>query len=463
VIEYIKAYKAETSESKKGESEKFRQVYAFLVEKLIAQDAEHPKELEIVKKEFEQNELIYLPRKDKSWWKPGMVFWRDYSKTFGILRGYVEHEGKEIYPQETKRFFSLLEVTEAPTLNQALAVLEELRQKNNIDAIKKIVTKVYTYINDLLSHSAPEAVDWETKFFLTSNEAFSTPDNVYYNDDDEFSKGFQEKAEFLFIPYTSWISLQQFLKAAGFKSFSQNLSIRKNLEQISEVEAGQASTLIRVLAFAKTYLLNKNLETYERLQAEGVFNKAASLELYETINISLDLFLKKGKTETITVENYEKPAYYSPEENRLYTLRGVNILSSDVAKEISRMFKGAENEVFPFLSSILSQAGDEEMLEKQLRLFGIKEEETPYSEPGKIELMTEETTSETESEKPEQEKPGEDKLKEAKVELPKPSEPPKGLIDPDDYYPSKAKVYMPFKRTEGEAPIIVKEIKLTTS
>ena len=94
-----------------------------------------------------------------------------------------------------------------------------------------------------------------------------------------------------------------------------------------------------------------------------------------------------------------------------------------MAKEVSRIFKGVEREAFPFLNSV---------------------EHTPG----------------TEAEGQKQEKPGEGKLGEANVELPKPPEPPKGLIDPDDYYPSTAKVYMPFKRTEGEAPRIVKEIKL---
>jgi len=462
VIDHLKEYKAGTADAKKGEGEKFRQVYSFLAEKLKAQAAEHPGEVESLKKEFEKSELVYLPRKDRSWWKPSMVFWRDYSKTFGLLRGYVEHEGKEIYPQDTKPFFSALEVTETPTVKQALEVLDEFKQKNDAAAIKKIVTKVYTYVNDLLTHSSAieDDVDWKSHHFLTSNETFSTPDNVYYNDDEEYSKEFQGKAEFLHIPYSSWTSLQHFLKAAGFKSFSKHLSIRKNLDPISEVEAGQVAILIRVLAFAKTYLLNKNLEAYERLQAEGVFDRAASLEVYQTTKISLDLFLKKDETESVAVEDYEKLAYYSSDENRLYILKGVSLLSGDVAKEVSRIFKGAENEAFPFLSSVLAQAGDEATLEKQLRLFGIKEEETPYQETGKVELITEKPAPDTEAEKREQEKPGEEKQEEAKVEPPKPPEPPKGLIDPDDYYPSTAKVYTPFKRTEGEAPRIVKEIKL---
>ena len=461
VIDHLKEYKAGTADAKKGEGEKLCQVYSFLAEKLKTQAAEHPEEFESFKKEFEKNELVYLPRKDRSWWKPSMVFWRDYSKIFGLLRGYVEHEGKEIYPQDTKPFFSMLGVTETPTVKQALEVLDELKQKNDAAAIKKIVTKVYTYINDILSHSsAIEDVDWKSHHFLTRHETFSTPDNAYYNDDEEYSKEFQGKAEFLDIPYSSWTSLQQFLNTAGFKSFSQNLSIRKNLDLISEVEAGQAATLIRVLHFARAYLLKNNLESFERLQAHGVFDKAAGMEVCETTKISLDLFLKKDETESVAVEDYEKLAYYSSDENRFYILKGVSHLSGDVAKEVSRIFKGAEHEAFPFLSSVLAQAGDEETLTKQLALFGINEEETPYQEPGKVELITDEPIPGTEAEGQEQEKPGEDKLGEAKVELPKPPEPPKGLIDPDDYYPSTAKVYMPFKRTEGEAPRIVKEIKL---
>ena len=112
------------------------------------------------------------------------------------------------------------------------------------------------------------------------------------------------------------------------------------------------------------------------------------MEVCETTKISLDLFLKKDETESVAMEDYEKMAYYSSDENSLYILKGVSHLSGDVAKEVSRIFKGAEREAFPFLNSALAQAGNEEALAKQLALFGINEEETPYQEPGKVELIT---------------------------------------------------------------------------
>lgn len=459
VIDHIKQYKI-TADAKKGDGEKFRQVYSFLAEKFKMQIPEHSEEIESLKKEFEESELVYLPRKDRSWWKPSMIFWRDYSKTFGLLRGYIEHEGNEIYPQDAKPFFAFLGVTETPTIKQALEVLDELKQKDDVNAIKKIVTKIYTYINDLLSHSSSiEDVDWKNQYFLTGNETFSIPNNVYYNDD-EYSKEFQGKAEFLYIPYASWTSLQKFLNEAGFKSFSKNLSVRKKLDSISDVEAGKAATLTKVINYARINFLKNNLESFERLQAHHVFDLAVNMEVFEATKISLDLFLKKDETEIVSREGYEKLAYYSSDENRLYILKGVSHLSGDVAKEVSRIFKGAELEAFSFLSSILAQAGDEHTLAKQLALFGINEEEAQYQELGKVDLITEEAAQGTESEDSEQEKLDQDKLEDDKVELPKPPEPPKGLINPDDYFPSASKIYVPFKKTEGKALNIVKQINL---
>lgn len=458
VIKHFKETKNKAVDGKKREIQKFEEIYSFISEK-IAEQGQGNETLETIQKDFEENELIYIPRKDQSWWKPSCVFWRDYSKTLGLLRGYVEHEGKEIYPANTKAFFLSLGVKEKPSIEQALGILEELRQKNDIETLKRIVTKVYLYISDLLSHAQSEEVEWQKYHFLTKKGNYCPPAGIYYEDDEEYSKEFHGKAEFLYLPFSSWTNLSRFLKAAGFKSFSENLSIIKSLGAVTEMEAGKAEALIRALNLAGPYLLHKNIESYEKLQSEGTFEKLKLLEVYEAPQIKLDLCLNKNESETLTVNDLGKEAYYSQEENRLYVLKGTDLFSGAIAKEASRIFKGLENDVFPFLSSILTKANDEEALEIQLRLFGIqKEEGEAYSGPAKVELLPEEPKPETEKEEAKgTEAP---KGEEPTVEPPKTPEPPRGLIDPDEYYPSTGKEYTPYNKTEGEAPKVVKEIKL---
>ena len=96
--------------------------------------------------------------------------------------------------------------------------------------------------------------------------------------------------------------------------------------------------------------------------------------MYETSKINIDVSVKGNDLETFQVNEIEKEAYYSEKENRLYVLKNTNLFSEKVAKEISRIFKGAENEVFPFLNSVLPKAKDDEALKNQLTLFEIEEE-----------------------------------------------------------------------------------------
>jgi hypothetical protein len=459
VIRHLKEYKTNNKDEKKRDLEKFQEIYSFISEKLKEHEGEENELTEVVSKEFDENELLYLPRKDRSWWKPGLVFWKDHSKIFGPLRGYIEYEGKELYHPDLKNFMSSLGVKERPSIKQAIEVLTELKSQNNIDALKRIAVRIYSYINDLLSHNHEEQVDWNEHTFLTRNGNFCKPMDIYFDDDEEYSKYFHDKAEFLYLPFSTGIKLSSFLKSGGFKSFSGNLTITKFLDDVTEVEGSEVSHVIKAINLVKAYLLNRNLEAYESLQSASAFGKPANLEIYETSKINISLFLKKNDSETLQITDIEKGIYYSDQENRLYIFRGTNIFSEKVAKEISRIFKGAENEVFPFLNSILPKAKDDEALEAQLRLFGIEEE--AYASPEKVELLPKEEKPEKEEEVGSKEKKKEEQLQETPTVTP-PSTPKlrKDIIEPNEYYPSTLKEYTPYQKTEGEAPKVTRVIHL---
>jgi hypothetical protein len=448
VIEHLKDYRERNNESKKATTAKFEIIYSFLAEKI------DPLNLEEIRKDFNKHELFYLPRKDRTWWTPSLVFWRDHSRTFGQLRGYIEHDGKEIYPSKLKDFMLSLGISEKPSIQEALEVLDELR--DDIEVLKRIVTKVYRYIDEQLCHTHPDEIDWKEYSFLTKSGRFNPPDKIYYEDDDEYAKEFHDKVEFIYLP-VSWAGFRYFFKKVGFSSLAESLRIVKHLGQITEMEGSRAEKVKDALDFVKAYLVEKRIEAYETLTSDGVFYRLSDIEICETTEIKLDLSLNQDNTEPIMVLDIDKEAYYSREENRLYILEGISPFSSMVAKELSRLFKGAENDVFPFLNSILPAAHDEEALHEQLKLFGIEEREEEYAGPEDVELIQSEEKPEEEEEKPEPEKEDEEP---PIVEPPPEPKPRKGLINPDDYFPSKRKEFIPYKKIEGESPVIPREVDL---
>jgi len=459
VINHLKTHKENVNAKKKGELEKFKEIYLFLAEKVQQSQTEEGEPLKTIQKEFDDSALLYIPRKDRTWWKPRQVFWKDYSNTFGTIRGYIENEGKELYPQTLKNFMASLGLTEKPTIKQSLQVLEELKQRNDLETLRRIATKTYGYINDQLAHNGQEPVDWNEYTFLTAKGNLCKPLEVYFEDDEEYAKNFHEQTEFLHLRHTTFIRLSQFLNSAGFKSFSSSLSVTKHLGEVTEVEGGELNLLKKSLNLAGGYLLNKYPETYERLQSEGVFEKIPNFEAYEASQIKIDLFLTKDEAESLQGPTIEKEAYHSLQENRLYVLNGTNIFSEKVAKEASRIFRGAENEVFPFLNSILPKAIDEEALESQLQLFGIREE--TYTGPVKVQLLPEEEKTKTQEELSKDAEEEKEKLPDQTIVTPPITpKPRRDLIDPNEYFPSTIKELMPYQKTEGETPKITRQIDL---
>ena len=85
--------------------------------------------------------------------------------------------------------------------------------------------------------------------------------------------------------------------------------------------------MLKALDLSKKYFLNKSIEAYDSLQSQGIFDSLREMEVYETPSIKLDLFLNKNEFEIIAVKGIEKDSYYSEDENRLYIIKGTNLLS----------------------------------------------------------------------------------------------------------------------------------------
>ena len=461
VINHIKEYKEANFIITKSEVQKFETIYLYISEKIESLPENEQDKIKEIVKTFEKDELLYIPRKDKSMWNPKHVFWKDHLKTFGSLRGYIENKGHAIYNKELKTFLSKLGVNENPSIKQALGVLEQLKEQNDLQKIKIYISKIYLYINDLIIHDSTNNFKWENYTFLTRNGNFLPANQIYFEDDEDFAKELYDKVEFVFTQHTSWINLYYFFRRAGFKSFKQNLQINKHIGELREIEGGETAAIIKALELAQKYLLHNNIEAYDMLKSEIDPEILHDLEIYETTFLKLDLVLKQNSQLPIQSNGIIKEAYYSTEENRLYTLEGIALHSGYVAKELSRIFGSSAKDLFPFLNSMLPIIDQDDELEKQLSLFGIASDIENYKGPESIEFLTEEEKHETNNVDPsvKSAKEFEKTDKDGKPAV-KPPKPQKGLIDPNEFFPIKVTELIPYKSSEGESQKVAREIDL---
>ena len=460
VVEHLKEYKEGHPSLEKSQLPKFEAIYSFIAGETTGIGIGQAL-LPLIKNNFEDGQLLYIPRKDSTWWKPSEVFWRDQSKVFGNLRGYIEHEGREIYPPKVKQLFLEIGVPEQAGVEEALEMLEQLREKNDLEGLARVVIQVYSYINDLLAHDMSKGFDLGKFAFLTKDGAFHRPRDVYFEDDEDFSRYFYDRAKFISLPNSSWINFRHFLAKAGFNSFADSLSIKKQIESVQEVEGSAVDSIIRAIILTRKYLFGKNLDAFQSLDGEGAFDSLPSLDVFEASYISVDLTLRRDGQESTTVKGISREAYYSKEENRLYVLTILSLFSGIVAKELSKIFRWAGKEVFPFLNSILPVIEDDAVLKHQLSLFGLEDEDGQYEKPEKVEMHPTEEKAE-EGEKTEQETgdKAEENKEVKKVTPPEPPKPRTGLLDPDEYYPSQAREFVPYKDVEGGENQVGREIIL---
>jgi hypothetical protein len=465
VMSHLKAYKEENPLLKENKIEKMSAIYVFLKEKIdsITESDNKNNKIKEMQEIFSENELFYLPREDKVWWNPAHVFWKDCSEIFGTLRGYIEHHGTEIYNINLKEFFSCLGLVEKPSVKECLDILEELRVRVDTDLYKVVISKTYTYLNSIVKQGLIEEVDWNRDVFMSEIGHYLKPSELYYCDNDEYREHFGGKLEILWLPF-SWSNVKELLSVAGFKRLSRNVSVSKKFGSLKEIEGDIIRQLINRLLCVKNYLHKKDVELHSELQKEGVFQKIKELQAFETQEIVLDYILQTDNHETIVINDIKKDAYFSVDEKRIYKSSQTNLLSTQVAKEISMLFSPGEDDVFPFLDSLFSANSDEELNEK-LRHFGIRIEEAFLEEPS-------ETVKVIPSAKEAELKPetkGEEKILKKPVEEigKKPQLPQLGaepirydLINPDEFVFDTVEEHTPYIKIEGAPVVPVRTVKL---
>jgi hypothetical protein len=464
IVNHLKTFKEVNPHLRENKIEKMNAIYVFLKDKTdsIVEPENKSSEVKEIREIFNENELLYLPREDKVWWKPVHVFWKDYSKIFETLRGYIEHDGAEIYNIALKEFFLHLGLVEKPLVKECLDALEELK-RGNVDLHRGVISKAYSYLNEIVKLGLTEETDWSRDVFLSEKGNYLKPSELYYSDNDEYKEYFGIKLEILWLP-SSWSNVKEFLHAAGFRRLSQNTTVIKKFVKLDEIEGDVTLQLIQRLICVENYLQKKNVELHRELQNKGIFKKIKELQAFETPEIVLDYVFKTNNPENIVIKDIKKDAYFSFEENRIYKLNQTNLLSTSVAKELSKLFTPGEEDVFPFLDSLFSAESDEKLNEK-LRHFGIRIEEALAEEPYeavKIIPLAEEVKQEPET-KREKKKPKK-RLEEVgkKPQLPESEGQARryDLVNPNEFIFDAIEEHTPYVKTEGEPTLPIRTVKL---
>jgi len=449
VTGHLKAYKQKNPNPEESQIEKMGVTYGFLRDKIDGiQDLEYRNSvIQEIREVFDGCELLYLPRRDKAWWKPRHVFWKDFSDKAERLRGYVEHNGFPIYDASLKDFFLSFGVAERPLLKECFDILEDLRAKGDLDHCKRLAPKIYTYIDEVTKQDVGEGVDWDKAVFLSKTGQFSCPSELYYNDNEEYEDYFGAEVDVLHLPF-SWNNIRNMLQAGGFRSLSQNTSVVKKFGDLNEVEGDTVSQLIQRLSCIEHYLKKNDVELCQGLRNEGVFERIQELRVYQTPKIVLDYSLKPDDREPVRISDVEKEAYFSNDENRLYVSSPAGLFSTPVAKELSKLFAPGGHAVLAVLDSLFGAEGEEELGEK-LRHLGIEITDRFMEEPSdEIRLIPSEEEPEPEKLETEckarEEPPGKPQLPISETLVGR-----FDLIDPDEFVFDTIEERTPYTSTDG--------------
>lgn len=464
VINHLKGYKEKNPKPPENKIDKMSAIYSFLKNRIekIEETENRDKRIQEIQKMFKKGELIYLPREDRAWWKPVHVFWKDYSDVFGTARGYVEHDGSEFYSVNLKQFFLWLGVVDKPLVEECLVFLEELKGKANKALHKGLIQSTYIYLNEVVKQGLTRGADWERDVFLSERGQHLKPSELCYSDNDEYREYFADMIEILWLPF-SWANIRELLQSAGFGRLSENVTVTKKFGDLNEIEGKTTGQLIERLNCVRSYLRRKNVELYTELQKEGVFKRIITLHPFETPKIILDYLFKRDNPEPIAINNIEKEAYLSVEENRIYKSSQIGLFSTSVAKELSKFFAPGEDDVFPFLDCLFSADSEEELFEK-LKHFGVGTESSAFEEQYESVKIVPQKEIEGEP-KPERRAKKIKKPVEKRGEKPQLPESEFGverleLINLNDFVFETVEEHTPYLRTEGAPTIPVKAIKL---
>ncbi|MGC8886386.1 MAG: sacsin N-terminal ATP-binding-like domain-containing protein [Verrucomicrobiia bacterium] len=325
-----------------------------------------------IRNAFSEEQIIYLPNENNSYFTSKEVLWKDVSDIFGENRGYLEKH----YPELKQFFLCKLGINEKPKSSDYANLLINISKKNKIDEKdEKIIRIIYKELNNHLdpendNYSISEEQWWKDfiseHIFLTDKNTFCKNDNnIFVNDDPELYDLFKDKANiyFLKLPNNFYPQIQYFIRTANIKYLTKAVSIElvNNINKTNEDCLTKKIQTFAIYILQYLYTLDNNM--YNKLKNDGILDKIKNVTCY-----SVDKLEVKYTLNGQTAQAPRKAIFY---DGNLYIQKD-NVNDTDhLAIELSKLF-GEIRGLDDFLI-LLFDKSDNSKIENYLKAKGIQE------------------------------------------------------------------------------------------
>jgi len=380
VLSHLKQLRLEGVQYTKDTLEKFQTIYTFLTETSESEAETEADEIKKIREEFENDELIYIPRKDKEWWCPSKTFWRDHNQIFGKMRGYLS----SFYTPETFPTFKKIGIKETAGLEDSIAVLREISEKAEVtDTVKAVINSVYLECERLLvsNDGGMEGISLDELSLLGKREGeghkFFAIKDLVYADDEQLAKVFANGLKILWLG-CSYSEVSHFLRFIKVRPISSIIEIEISPVDITDAPITIVRTIREWQPYLELWLKYKKPKLYPML-VDGLAN-LGKLDIFEAQKIDLTYKLKGNSLEKTSATD----TYYDKNKNALYVSASLDSYSPKLTSEICRMFAFGEVLKEPVLALISTGEDDRKRIEV-FEQFGIPKEGLPRLIMEKIE------------------------------------------------------------------------------
>ena len=391
VVKHLKQIKSGGIEYTEDTIGKLEAIYGLLVSKADQPSDIETKQTEDIIKRINDEELVYIPRKDREWWSPSKVFWKDQNSIFGKTRGYLS----TFYGRDAIQTFETMGVKEAADLVDCLNVLEELALFAEVDDMTKaIINNVYLECERLIEIGASpqDSKNPENLRILckqkSDQQLFASISKVAYSDNDLIETSFADALEVMWLGCAS-SEVPHLLSTFNIPPISSLVDIEIKPVDVIDAKLTVVQTIRDWQLFLNQWITYRKPKLCETL-SEGI-KKIGTIDIYEAQNIFLNLELKANPT---ICKKIQTDVYYDKATNKLWYSTATSPYAPKVASELCRVFSCSEVMKEPILS--LSSAGeDNERRIEIFQQFGIPKEGLPNIVMHQIEAkqMQEKTTA----------------------------------------------------------------------
>ncbi len=321
-------------------------------------------------KQFEQWELLYTPRADKSWWPPSLCYLSDFESTFGPLRAYLDR-----YPRDVLEFFEALGARSAPDFAGCLSAVDQLQAlgEQGDATARQTLPGICKHMARLIALQTPEPMTRPVAF-LAEDGQWRPSSELYFSDDSRLRAVFPG-LPYLYAPVTLQ-TIAPLLDFLGVHVLSSRVQIEKRILGNRPIPADG----VERIRWACTAVMR---ELHRRVTPGPLATKWAhisqTLEVESASMLKVRYILKhRGTRQTRT----DQPSrFYSSSENRLYVRQDGSAFDIASAVELARMFEIFADDARSILSALLPQARTEESLFEALDRLGVGPTAAPVAPP----------------------------------------------------------------------------------